>query len=97
MTLVGRVVHGIDLFTSLPRGKAAMGFYDKPELNVLIKSIRLARDIPEGERTNLEVMRTDSSSFLKLIESRRNRPEEWFHHQAGRREICNVPIPVRKK
>ena len=97
VTLVGRVVQGIDLFTSLPRGKAAMGFYEKPELNVLIKNIRLASDIPEGERTKLEVMRTDSSSFSKLIESRRNRPEEWFHYQAGHIEICNVPLPVRKK
>ncbi len=97
VTLLGRVVQGMDLLSSLPRGAGAMGFYDKPELVVKIKSIRLASETPEKERVKLEVMKTDTPSFLKLIESRRNRPEEWFHLQARHIEICNVPIPVRVK
>ena len=48
------------------------------------------------ERTALEILRTDTPLFQNLIESRRNRPEEWFHVQAGRIEIGNVPIPTRK-
>jgi peptidylprolyl isomerase len=40
-------------------------------------------------------MRTDAPIFQDLIESRRNRSEDWYHAQAGRIEISNVPIPVR--
>lgn len=97
VTLIGRVVQGIELLSSLPRGTAAMGFYAKPEQNLKIKSIRVAAEVPEKDRVKLEVMKTDSARFLQLIESRRNRPEQWFHSQVGHIEICNVPIPVREK
>lgn len=96
VTLLGRVVQGIELLAALPRGTAALGFYEKPEQRVPIKSARVAADLPITERTALEVMRTEAPIFRKLIESRRNRREEWFHFQAGRIEVCNVPIPVRK-
>jgi hypothetical protein len=97
VTLVGRVVQGMELLSSMPRGAAAMGFYDKPEQRAPIKAIRVAADVPESERTRLEVLRTDTPTFQALIESRRNRREEWFHFQAGHIELCNVPIPVREK
>jgi len=45
----------------------------------------------------LEIMRTDTQTFQNLIESRRNRHEEWFQVQAGRIDISNVPVPVRAK
>jgi peptidylprolyl isomerase len=97
VTLLGRVVQGIEKLSSLPRGTAALGFYEKPEQNVKIQSIRIAADLPEKDRSPIEVLRTDSPKFLQLIESRRNRPEEWFHFRAGHIEICNVPLPVRIK
>jgi peptidylprolyl isomerase len=96
VTLLGRVVQGIELFSALPRGKGALGFYDKPHSRVPIKSVRVAADVPEAERSRLELLRTDTPAFLRLIESRRDRPEEWFHVQAGRIELCNVPLPVRE-
>ena len=96
VTLLGRVVQGMDLLSSLPRGTAALGFYDKPEQRVPMKSLHLASEVPQSERTPLEVLRTDTATFQRLIESRRNRPEKWFHVQAGHIELCNVPIPVRR-
>jgi peptidylprolyl isomerase len=95
VTLLGRVVQGMELLSTLPRGTGAMGFYEKPEQRAPIKSIRVAADVPPNERSALEVMRTDTATFQRLIESRRNRPEEWFHVQAGRIELSNVPVPVR--
>jgi peptidylprolyl isomerase len=62
---------------------------------VPIKSIRIAADVPEPERSALEIMRSDTGTFQALIESRRNRREEWFQVPANRIEISNVPIPVR--
>jgi peptidylprolyl isomerase len=95
VTLVGRAWQGMELLSSMPRGAAAMGFYDKPEQRTPINAIRVAADVPVVERSKLEVLRTDTPTFQALIESRRNRREEWFHFQAGRIELCNVPIPVR--
>lgn len=95
VTLLGRVVQGIELLSSLPRGTAPLGFYEKPEQRIPIKSARVAADVSLPERTLIEVLRTDTPLFQELIESRRNRHEEWFQRQAGHIEICNVPIPVR--
>ena len=67
----------------------------EPEQRVPISSIRVAADVPETERTPLELLRTDTPTFAALVESRRNRTDEWFKHQAGRVGVCNVPIPVR--
>jgi peptidylprolyl isomerase len=95
VTLFGRVVQGIELLSALPRGTGALGFYQKPEQRAPIKSIRVAADVPVAERTALEVLRTDTTLFQDLIESRRNRHEEWFRFQAGHIELCSVPVPVR--
>ena len=95
VTLLGRVVQGMPLLSALPRGTGALGFYEHAEQRVPIKSIRVAADVPATERTAIEVIRTDTAMFQKLIESRRNRREEWFHAPASRIEIGNVPIPVR--
>jgi peptidylprolyl isomerase len=97
VTLLGRVVKGMELLSSLPRGTGPLGFYEKPEQQIPIKSIRVAADVPEAERTNLELLRTDTATFRELIEARRNRREPWFQLPAGRIEIGNVPLPVRLK
>jgi cyclophilin family peptidyl-prolyl cis-trans isomerase len=93
--LFGRVVHGMELLAVMPRGPAPMGFYDKAEQRVPIREIRVAADVPAGQRTKLEVLRTDTQTFTDLIEARRNRQDEWYKHKAGRIDVCNVPLPVR--
>ncbi len=96
VALVGRVVRGMELLSSLPRGSGEMGFYAKNEAQTPIKSIRVASDVPAAERTHLEIMRTDTPTFAAVVESRRNRPEAFFKVRAGRIELCNVPIPARE-
>jgi peptidylprolyl isomerase len=95
IAVVGRVVQGMELLASLPRGTGPLGFYEKPEQMTPIKSVRLAADVPVAERTNLEVLRTDTPTFTALIESRRNRHDDWYKVPAGKIDLCNVPIPVR--
>jgi peptidylprolyl isomerase len=97
VALVGRVMKGMEFLAGLPRGSAEMGFYAKTEAPLPIKSIRVAADVPASERSNLEVIRTDSTAFAALVESRRNRPEEFFKVAAGRIDLCNVPIAVREQ
>jgi peptidylprolyl isomerase len=92
---VGRVLRGMELLSSLPRGTGTLGFYEKPEQRVPVKSIRLALAVPESERTNLEILRTDTPLFARYVEARRNRREEWFTTPAGHIDVCNISIPVR--
>jgi peptidylprolyl isomerase len=96
ITVVGRVVSGMPLLSSLPRGTGALGFYEQPEQQMPIKSVRLAADVPEAERVKLEVMRTDSASFKAVAEAQRNRGGPWTKVPAGYIELCNVTIPVRE-
>jgi peptidylprolyl isomerase len=97
VTLFGRVLQGMELLSGLPRGPGPMGFYEKAEQRIAIRAIRVAADVPMAERTELEVLRTEGLCFEQLIESRRNRPEEWFQNRAGHIETANVPVPVRLK
>jgi len=93
---VGRVLRGIELLSSLPRGTGGgLGMYEKPEQRAPIKSIRLAVDVPDAERTAIEVLRTDTPLFARYVESRRNRRDSWYIVPAGHTEVCSINIPVR--
>jgi peptidylprolyl isomerase len=94
-TVVGRVVMGMEYLSSLPRGHGQLGFYEKNESSIPIKALHLASEDPD--KSELEILRTDTPLFAKLIEARRNRAEDWFHFQAGHIDVCNVNVPVRKK
>jgi peptidylprolyl isomerase len=97
VTLVGRVVQGMEMLSALPRGTGALGFYEKPEQRLPIKSVRVAADLPASQRTELEVLRTDTPTFTAYVEARRNRREEWFKVPAGHVDVCNVPIATRPR
>lgn len=96
ITVVGRVVSGMPLLSSLVRGPAPMGFYDKPEQYVPISAFRVAADVPEAERSKFEVMRTESAIYKAVVEAQRNRGGPWNKVAAGHVELCNAPIPVRE-
>ena len=95
VTLLGRVVQGMELLAATPRGSGAMGFYEHPEQRVPIRSLQVASEVPAAQRTQLEVLRTDTPTFLAYVAARRNRLEEWFKVPAGRIDVCNIPIPAR--
>jgi peptidylprolyl isomerase len=95
ITLAGRVVKGMELLTVLPRGTGPLGFYEKPSQYVPIRRLRVAADVPEAERTPLELLRTDTPTWAKFVDARRHRREEWFLDPVGRVELCNVPLPAR--
>ncbi|HEV7815703.1 MAG TPA: peptidylprolyl isomerase [Janthinobacterium sp.] len=96
ITVIGRVIAGMPLLSTLPRGGGPMGFYDKPEQNVPIKSVRLAADVPEAERSHYAVMRTETAAYKAVVEAQRNRGGPWNKVAAGYIELCNAPLPVRE-
>ena len=95
VALFGRVLKGMELLSSLPRGSGEMGFYAAAEAPVPITSMRLAAEVPAAERTPLEVLRTGSATFRSVLDQRRHRRESWFKYDPGHIELCNVPLPVR--
>lgn len=95
VTLLGRVVWGMERLSSLPRGAAALGYYEKAEERTPIRAARVAADVPEGQRIPLDALRTDTPTFAALVEARRNRRDDWFLRPAGKIEVCNVPLIVR--
>jgi len=95
VSLVGRVLKGIEHLSSLPRGSGEMGFYAGSERPVPIISMRVESDLPQAERTPIEVLRTDSATFRAILDQRRRRREPWFKFSPEHIDLCNVPLPVR--
>jgi len=95
VTLVGRVLQGIEHLSVLPRGTGPLGFYETPAERTIIRSVRVASELSESERLNLETLRTESATFRAVIEGHRTRREPWFLQPTGRINLCNVPLPVR--
>ena len=95
ITVVGRVLMGMEILSALPRGPGAMGFHDDAALRTPIRAVRLGTDVPEAARPKLEVLRSDTKSFRDAIEARRYRVDEFYKRPAGHIDLCNVPVPVR--
>jgi peptidylprolyl isomerase len=95
VTLIGRAVAGIQYLSSLPRGTGPLGFYESEDQYVRIESLRIGAEIAADEQLQLEALRTDTATFDKFVDARRNRREQWFVDPTGRVELCNVPLPVR--
>ncbi len=95
VTLVGRVVEGMDILAALPRGHGDLGFYQTLAERIPIRSMKLAADLPAAGRAPLQALRTDSPTFAALVQNRRFRQDAWYKTPAGHIDVCNVPLPVR--
>ena len=95
ITVVGRVIKGMEALSALPRGTGDMGFYEKPEQNVPLQSVKLLADLPQAERPQLELMKTDSASFKAILEARRHTPPGWYVHSPEYSNVCNMSVPMR--
>ena len=96
IAVIGRVIEGIEYLSSLPRGSGPLGFYEDPARRVPITSIRLASDLPAGERPRFEYLDTESPAFARYADARANRRDPFFIVPAGGADICNIPVPVRR-
>ncbi len=99
IALVGRVVEGMENLSTLPRGHGPLGFYDlaKGDERVPILSVRLASALPAADQPHLQYLSTESASFAKYVDARANRRDPFYIRPAGGVDICNVPVPVRRR
>ncbi|MGV7121259.1 peptidylprolyl isomerase [Sphingopyxis sp. 550A] len=95
IAVVGRVISGIEHLSSLPRGTGDLGVYERAEEQVPIVSIRLATDLPTAEQPKFEYLSTDSASFARYADARKNRRDPFFITPAGGADICNIAVPIR--
>jgi peptidylprolyl isomerase len=95
LTVVGRVVEGMDELSALPRGRAPMGFYAHPKDRTPILDIRVAADLPPAQRPNIEILRTRSRTFQSLLDAARDRHDAFYRTPPGKVDICAVSAPVR--
>ena len=97
IAIVGRIIEGIENLSSLRRGTAALGFYNEPSSNVAIDHMRLASMLPPADWPQFEMLGTDSLAFGRWLNLRANRHDEFYIRPAGGVDLCNAPVPVRRK
>jgi peptidylprolyl isomerase len=97
IALAGRVIEGMEFLSSLPRGAGAQGFYSDETMLVPIVSVRLASELPATEQPHVQYLSTESASFVKYADARANRRDPFFLVPAGGADICNIPVPIRRR
>jgi len=93
LTVFGRVVEGMEHLQALRRVAPAQSEDD--DLGERILTMRVAADLPENEQAPLQILDSSKSAFQDYVESRRNRPEEFFYFRPDYIDVCALPIPVR--
>jgi peptidylprolyl isomerase len=94
IALVGRVIEGIELLSTLPRGTATIGFYATAAERVPITAIRNGPDVPG--LPGYQYLSTTGPAFARYAAARANRRDTFFVQPAGGVDACNVPVPVRR-
>lgn len=93
LTVAGRVVQGMEHVQTLRRVSPPESEND--DLGDTIIAMRVAADVPEVERNDLEILDSSSVTFADYVEARRNRPEEFFYYRPDHVDICALNVPVR--
>ncbi|HWU76815.1 MAG TPA: peptidylprolyl isomerase [Rhodanobacter sp.] len=96
LAIAGRVLEGMPLLSGLRRGEGPMGFYAKASERTTIESVRLASELPSGQRPTVQVLRTDSTTFASLLDAKRHRHDAFYKVSAGKVGLCDIDIPVRE-
>lgn len=97
LAVAGRVLKGMQFLSGLPRGTGPLGFYTKASQRTPIESITLAADLPPAQQPHIQVLRTDSASFARLIQAKRNRRDAFYTRPAGKIGLCDISAPVRER
>jgi peptidylprolyl isomerase len=95
VTVVGRILGGMEFLTDRPRGTEALGFYKDDSQRIKIVSAKIAADLPPAERPSFQVLDSDSPTFDAWVKARASRSDAFFVKPAGAVDICNAQAPVR--
>jgi peptidylprolyl isomerase len=73
-----------------------MGFYASAERPTPSLTVRLASQLPAGERPRFQYRATDNARFAAWIAGRENRTPPFFTVPASGADICNAEAPIRR-
>ena len=96
ITVVGRVLSGMEHITALPRGTGDLGFYKTLEERLPIARVALASDLPPAERPRLAMLDTGSPAFGQWLQVKANRKDDFYVRPAGAVDLCNALPPVKE-
>ncbi len=96
LTVVGRVVLGMEHVQAMPRGALNnSGTIAEKERWTPIRGLTVASDLPEEARMPVEIMDTSSETFGQLTRARAARPSGFFYSRPDHVDLCQMPVPVR--
>ncbi len=95
IAVVGRVIEGMEHLSTLPRGTGDLGFYKTAPERTPIRAIRIGTDVPD--LPGFEYLGTESASFARYADARANRRDAFYIQPAGGVDICNLPVPIRRR
>jgi peptidylprolyl isomerase len=72
-----------------------MGFYQQAAERTPILRVRLGSEVPGLPAW--QYLSTASASFARYADARANRRDPFYIRPAGGVDICNVPVPIRRK
>ena len=94
IAVVGRVISGIELLSSLPRGSEKMGFFKEGSVAKPITSVTMASAMGEG-RPRFRYLSEKSPAFRRALRLRANRNDDFFRVAAGGIDLCSATVPVK--
>ena len=97
VTLFGQVVQGMELLSGPAAGPRRWDSTQRRPSAFRSDISRVAADLPEPERpTAGKILRTDTETFQRWLEARRNQRRAFgFTRPGAGPDISNLPIPVR--
>ncbi len=99
LTAFGRVLAGMQYLQKLERGDPEVDsgvIADLAKRDPILR-VRLASDVPAGERPSFQVLRTESKSFADMVEARRHPTSPfYFRKPPPVLDICGVLVPVKR-
>jgi peptidylprolyl isomerase len=98
LTAFGRVLAGMPVLQKLERGDPDVEsgvIQDVSKRDAIIR-MRLASDMPEGERPVFTVIKTGGPDFAAIKDKRRHPSTEFYHRPPlANLDVCAVPVMVK--
>ncbi len=97
LTVVGRMLKGMDILADRPRGTEALGFYKDDSQRIRIVSARMAADLPESDRPAFQILDSDAPTFDTWLNAKANNTAGFLVRAPGALDVCSALPPVRPK
>ncbi len=97
IALAGRVIEGMEHLSSLPRGRARRASMPMPPCACRSSRCASPANLPAAQQPHVQYLSTESASFARYADARANRRDPFFIVPAGGADICNIPVPIRRK